>query len=281
MKSIQNRLDFLDYLKDLKGYSDLTVKTYNEAIKEMFKHTKEPLIREDGAYVINLMPYRMYIASNNSKTITKKLSAIRAFVKYLDLKKIKVILENDSSISVAKTLPKPLSEQNITDALNVADEQERLILLLFYTLGVRISELSSLELSNIDEKWIRVKGKGNKERDVPILKNIGQMLEIYIKNSAPNTFLFEKNGEKLSENSLRYIITKLFKKVGIKATPHQLRHSYATGLLNAGARISDVSELLGHSSMATTQIYTKLGNPLKLDNYLSSHPLCKVDVENS
>ncbi len=73
----------------------------------------------------------------------------------------------------------------------------------------------------------------------------------------------------------------MFKKVGIKATPHQIRHSYATELLNAGARISDVSELLGHSSMATTQIYTKLGNSLKLDSYLTSHPLCKADVENS
>ena len=88
---------------------------------------------------------------------------------------------------------------------------------------------------------------------------------------------FEKDGEKLSENSLRYIVTKVFRKVGIKVTPHQLRHSYATSLLNGGAPIVDVSELLGHSSMATTQIYTKLGSALKQQNYNKAHPLCGLD----
>lgn len=90
-------------------------------------------------------------------------------------------------------------------------------------------------------------------------------------------FVFEDRGEKLSENSLRYIITKAFEKVGLKVTPHQLRHAYATELLNNHARIADVSELLGHASMATTQIYTKLGNALKMDHYLKSHPLCSED----
>ena len=86
-------------------------------------------------------------------------------------------------------------------------------------------------------------------------------------------FLFEKNGERLSENSLRYMITKIFKRVALKVTPHQLRHSYASSLLNGGAPIVDVSELLGHSSMATTQIYTKLGSALKQQNYNKAHPL--------
>lgn len=92
---------------------------------------------------------------------------------------------------------------------------------------------------------------------------------------APLRYLFERSGEKLSESSLRYIVTKSFKNIGIKATPHQLRHSYATILLNNSARIADVSELLGHSSMATTQIYTKLANVTKLDQYMKAHPLCK------
>jgi len=89
----------------------------------------------------------------------------------------------------------------------------------------------------------------------------------------------KKNGEKLSENSLRYIVTKIFKRIALKVTPHQLRHSFASSLLNNGANIVDVSELLGHSSMATTQIYTKLGSALKQQNYNKAHPLCGVGFE--
>ena len=103
------------------------------------------------------------------------------------------------------------------------------------------------------------------------------LIDEYLHENQPNKFLFEKSGERLSENSLRYIITKVFKRVALKVTPHQLRHSFATSLLNNNARISDVSELLGHSSMATTQIYTKLGSALKQQNYNKAHPLCMSD----
>ncbi|HHD72405.1 MAG TPA: integrase, partial [Epsilonproteobacteria bacterium] len=88
-------------------------------------------------------------------------------------------------------------------------------------------------------------------------------------------YLFEKGGKNMNQAQLRYLLTKLFKAKGLKATPHQLRHSFATHLLDHGARISDVSELLGHRSMATTQVYTKLGNSRKLQEYLSAHPLAQ------
>ncbi len=129
-------------------------------------------------------------------------------------------------------------------------------------------------MNDIDDNWIRVIGKGNKTRDIPLIASSKKLIDIYREKLKPREFLFEKAGEKLSENSLRYTVTKLFKKVGLKVTPHQLRHSYATALLNNHARISDVSELLGHASMSTTQIYTKLGNTLKMDSYLNAHPLC-------
>jgi len=145
---------------------------------------------------------------------------------------------------------------------------------MLYTLGLRISELSSLELNDITDEWIRVLGKGNKQRDLPLINSTKKILDEYLGVFVLKKFLFEKSGEKLSENSLRYIVTKVFRKVGIKVTPHQLRHSYATSLLNSGAPIVDVSELLGHSSMATTQIYTKLGSALKQQNYNKAHPLC-------
>jgi len=146
---------------------------------------------------------------------------------------------------------------------------------MLYTLGLRISELAGLKMSDIGQEWIRVVGKGNKQRDLPLLGTTAKLLNKYVEENHPKQYLFEENSRKLSENSLRYTITKVFKRVALKVTPHQLRHSYATVLLNNNARIADVSELLGHSSMATTQIYTKLGSALKMQNYNKAHPLCK------
>jgi integrase/recombinase XerC len=109
-----------------------------------------------------------------------------------------------------------------------------------------------------------------------MMENIAKMVRDYQQHNPSQEYVFEDKGEKLSENSLRYTIIKAFAKVGLKVTPHQLRHTYATELLNNGARIADVSELLGHASMATTQIYTKLGNALKMEHYNQAHPLCKT-----
>jgi len=263
------RLPFLDYLSDIKGYSDLTVKTYATAIDEAFKH-----LHQEGN-LLNLNPYRLHIASLNAKTISKKLSAIRTFVKFMRDRGEDIILKGDSPVKVAKTLPKPISHEHITQAIKIADMQEELIVIMLYTLGLRISELSSLRLDNIDKEWITVWGKGNKQRQLPLLEMTYELIENYKRFSAPRSFLFEKDGAKLSENSLRYKLTSLFKKIGLHVTPHMLRHSYATHLLNNNARIADVSELLGHSSMATTQIYTKLSSQLKMKNYQEAHPLAQ------
>ncbi|NOQ30805.1 MAG: tyrosine-type recombinase/integrase [Helicobacteraceae bacterium] len=275
----QNRVAFLDYLGNIKGYSDLTLKSYDEAIKQMIVETVVNV--EERIPYIDLMPLRLKIASLNAKTISKKLSAIRTFITFLHSKNIDIELRNDTTIKVAKTLPKPISFKKIEEALLLATIQERIYVELIYTLGLRISELSSLRLESISEGWITIVGKGQKERSIPLLVESQKLIEEYKKEFQPKEYLFEKKGQKLSENTLRYAINKLFKKIGVKVTPHQLRHSYATDLLNSGARIADVSELLGHSSMATTQIYTKLGSALKLNNYKSSHPLCKEDVENT
>jgi len=263
------KLPFLDYLSDIRGYSDLTVKTYAMAIDEAFRYLK----KEDK--VLNLNPYRLHIASLSSKTISKKLSAIRSFVKYMKERGEDIVLKGDAPIKVAKTLPKPISHDHIKEAVKIADLQEELIVVMLYTLGLRISELSSLTLDNIDKEWITVWGKGNKQREIPLLEITYELIEKYKRSMAPRKFLFEKNGTKLSENSLRYKLTSLFKKIGLHVTPHMLRHSYATHLLNNNARIADVSELLGHSSMATTQIYTKLSSQLKMKNYQQAHPLAQ------
>jgi len=271
-KSIDKyKKEFLLSLEEHRGYSELTVKTYADVLGEAFQYIE--IAQEDGHTVFNLMPYRIYIAGLNAKTISKKLSAIRSFVEFLNEQELHVTLLSDESIKVAKTLPKPVSHAHILEALSQCDMQEKLLVSMLYTLGLRISELASLELQNISDEWIRVIGKGNKQRDIPLLKTTKALIDEYLSTFAVKKFLFEKNGERLSENSLRYMITKIFKRVALKVTPHQLRHSYASSLLNGGAPIVDVSELLGHSSMATTQIYTKLGSALKQQNYNKAHPL--------
>ena len=272
---LKHKRNYLEYLEEMQGYSDLTVKSYDETLNELFNTLDIEI--QDKVIHLNLMPYRIKIAHLNAKTISKKLSAIRGFVNYLNDNGTKVKLKADESIKVAKTLPKPISHKHIVEALEVAQMEEKIIVVLLYTLGLRISELSNIKLEDISSSWIRVTGKGDKQRDVPLLVKTKELLDHYIEIKTPKKFLFEKNRGKLSENSLRYIITKLFKKVSLKVTPHQLRHSYATSLLNNGAPIADVSELLGHSSMATTQIYTKLGSALKQQNYNKAHPLSGMD----
>ncbi len=256
---------------EYKGYSELTAKTYDEVLHEAFKYIE--IIQENAHTIFNLMPYRIHIANLNAKTISKKLSAIRSFSEFLHEQGLHVTLHADESIKVAKTLPKPVAHKYILEALQQCNLQEKLLVVMLYTLGLRISELASLECKDIDSEWIRVIGKGNKQRDIPLLKSTKKLIDEYLSTFMGKKFLFEKKGERLSENSLRYIITKIFKRIALKVTPHQLRHSYASSLLNAGAPIVDVSELLGHSSMATAQIYTKLGSALKQQNYNKAHPL--------
>jgi integrase/recombinase XerC len=272
----EKKVAFLEYLEEIKGYSDLTIKSYAETLFEALKYIE--ILEEEQIIIFNLMPYRIHISKLNAKTISKKLSAIRSFVKYLNYRDIRVVLQADDSVKVAKTLPKPIMHRHIVEALNKAELKERLVVIMLYTLGLRISELASLELQNIGDSWIRVLGKGKKERDIPLILQTKALIEEYLAVNIPKKFLFEKNGEKLSENSLRYMVNKVFRNVNLKVTPHQLRHSYATALLNNGAPIVDVSELLGHTSMATTQIYTKLGSVLKQQNYNKAHPLCKEDM---
>lgn len=264
---------FLKHCEAFKGYSPLSIFSYDESINEMLKNADIEVI--DSQIHINLMPLRVKIAGLKPKTIARKLSAIRSFIKYLRLEGMLIHLRADESIKVPKSLPKPVSHEHILTALAHAPEMEHLAILLLYTMGLRISELSSLRTENIGSEWCRVMGKGSKERDIPVLAHVWEAVNDYKAKSLCGEFLFESNTEKLSENSLRYSITKVFKEVGLHVTPHQLRHAYATELLNNNARIADVSELLGHVSMATTQIYTKLGNALKMDHYLKSHPLCQ------
>ena len=264
--------DFLEYLLDVRGYSDITAKTYEIALRQMGEVSH--FYEEDGMTVLDITPFRFSIVRNSKKTIVKKLSAIRSFVKYLeDQCSIPVKLIAGESIKVPQSLPKPIEEQYIEEVLAKANVEEKLLIGMLYGLGLRVSELSGLKLEDIKGEWIQIHGKGNKVRELPLMVLLQKLIRFYIGQSAPKKYLFEKGNAPMNAAQLRYKLTKLFKKEGLKVTPHQLRHSFATHLLNYGARIADVSELLGHETMATTQVYTKLGSVKKMQEYMRSHPL--------
>ena len=271
-KLIKNYEDFLAYLYDVRGYSEQTIETYEIALRQMVEASH--FYREDGLDILDITPFRFNIIKNNKKTIVKKLSAIRSFVKYLeDQCHLSLKLIGDETIKVPQSLPKPIEEQYIDEVLENANIEEKLLISMLYGLGLRISELSGLKLEDIKAPWVQVHGKGNKVRELPLLPEIQTLITAYIALKHPKIYLFEKGNSPMNSAQLRYIMTKLFKAQGLKVTPHQLRHSFATHLLNNGARIADVSELLGHETMATTQVYTKLGSVKKMQEYMKAHPL--------
>ncbi|RRS30462.1 MAG: integrase [Epsilonproteobacteria bacterium (ex Lamellibrachia satsuma)] len=263
---------FLEYLLDVRGYSETTVETYEIALQQMVEVSH--YYEEDGISVLDITPFRFKIAKNHKKTIVKKLSAVRSFAKYLeDQCQMNIRLIADESIKVPQSLPKPIEEKYIEEVLDKANLEEKLLISMLYGLGLRISELSGLKLEDIKEGWVQIHGKGNKVRELPLLDELQRLITLYVAQKIPKKFLFEKGNAPMNTAQLRYKLTKLFKEAGLKVTPHQLRHSFATHLLNNGARIADVSELLGHATMATTQVYTKLGSTKKMQEYMKAHPL--------
>ena len=276
-KKLQKLADiFLDYLTDIRGYSEATVSTYEIALRQMMEVSH--VYEEDGLLVLDITPYRFQIAQKSKHTIAARLTAIHSFARYLEEQEnLSVRLIAGDSVKVPKNLPKPIDAHYIQEVLKDAALPDRLLITLLYGLGLRITELSTLQLSQIQCEWVQVRGKGNKVRELPLLPSIREMIETYTDAYAPKKYLFEKGNVPLNSAQLRYRLTKIFKAHGIKATPHQLRHSFATHLLNEGARISDVSELLGHATMATTQVYTKLGTAKKRDEYMKAHPLVKSE----
>ena len=160
--------EFLDYLLDVRGYSELSVETYEIALRQMLEVSH--FYEEDGLTILDITPFRFNIVKNAKKTIVKKLSAVRSFVKYLeDQCHIPVKLIADESIKVPQSLPKPIEEKYITEVLEVANLQEKLLISMLYGLGLRISELSDLKLEDIKGKWVQIHGKGSKVRELPLL----------------------------------------------------------------------------------------------------------------
>lgn len=294
--------DFLNYLAFEKNYSANTLRSYKKDLEEFLKFLKDQKI--NSLEFLEPFHLRVYLFSLKSKkreatTIARKLSSIRSFLKYL-LKKKKIkknLLSYLSSPKVSKKIPLVPTEEELNNFIDNLEEDKNKFLFLrdkalfeiAYGCGLRVSEIANLTLDqvNLGLQILRVMGKGKKERIVPFGKKALKALKGYLeirsfllyklKKESPYVFL-NLRGEKLTERGIRYVIKKRGEKRGLPYLhPHVLRHAFATHLLNAGVDLRSIQEMLGHSSLTTTEIYTKVNYEYLLKTYLKAHPRAKED----
>uniref|UniRef100_UPI003566181A tyrosine-type recombinase/integrase n=1 Tax=Sulfurovum sp. TaxID=1969726 RepID=UPI003566181A len=192
---------FLDYLLDVRGYSETSITTYEIALRQMLEASH--VYEEDGTTILDITPFRFKIVKNHKKTIVKKLSAVRSFIKYLeDQCHMRLKLIGDESIKVPQSLPKPIEEKYIDEVLSKANLEEKLLISMLYGLGLRISELSMLKLGDIKEEWIQIHGKGNKVRELPLLDSLQELIHLYIRRRSPKKYLFEKGNAPMNSAQL-------------------------------------------------------------------------------
>ncbi len=264
--------EFLYYIEHIRGYSDNTVSTYETALKKAIELSDIRV--DDGIIVMDVLPLRMEISNMSKRTIAKYISSIHSFAKWLkDIKQIDIKLRADDNVKVPSTIPKAIDKNYIEEVFEDADILQKALLSVLYGAGLRISEVSHIKVEDVQGDWLIVQGKGDKQRQIPLHPKVKESIDRYIDTYNPKKWLFEKKKRQMSSHQLGYLIKKIFKAKGISASPHKLRHSFATEMLQEGARLTDLQKLLGHESIATTQIYTKLADSKKMQDYLSSHPL--------
>ena len=290
---------FLDYLLLEKKYSQLTVNAYKKDIETFLNFVNE----EDQTTTIKEVHYsqiRSWIVSLVQKDITnrsinRKISALNSFYKFL-LKIEEVNLNPLSKHKALKTSKKvqiPFSEKEIATVLDQINHDQdfeglrnKLIIELFYSTGIRRIELINIKLKDVDliNKTVKILGKRNKERIIPLLPMIINSVNSYklerskLVTITDNEYLFlTKKGVKIYETLVYRIINDYFSKASskVKKSPHILRHSFATHLLNEGAELNAVKELLGHSSLAATQVYTHNSIAELKKVYAKAHPRSK------
>ena len=285
--------EFLKYLKVVKKDSDYTLINYKEDLEELYDfytdllNIKEEIVREYLEY--------LYSKGLNRNSISRKLSAIRSFYNYLvkeNLVKINYFKEI-SNPKKDKSLPKYAKDNDLEKMFNSFDKEKpleqrnSLILEMLYATGVRVGELVNIKLNDINkyENSIKILGKGSKERIVFYGSFCEDALNMYLEsgrnkllknNTSPYLFI-NKNGTRLSERYIREIINQVVRKCEIDyhISPHTLRHTFATDLLNNGSDLMSVKELLGHSTLNTTSIYTHVSNEQIKKIYNFAHPRAK------
>lgn len=282
MKEIDN---FLYFLKKELNYSDYTVKNYQLDLTDFFKYVNKSNIDFLNIENIHVRGYLKYLDICNLKntTISRRISALRTFYNYLlekGLVKSNIFL-NVKNPKLEKKLPNYLNYTEIEELLASIDTktdeglERRLLIEMFYSTGCRVGEMVNVKISDIDfsSKTIKVMGKGSKERIVYYGDYASKYLEDYLKNKDKKGYLFtNKRGEKLTIEEVEYIVRDIMKHISIKThvTPHTLRHTFATHLLNNGADIRTVQELLGHANLSTTGIYTHVSSDRLKDVYFKT-----------
>lgn len=290
---------FTDYLELERNYSQLTVKAYTNDINSfqsfLAKEFADTKLSEVNYAQIRNWIVQLVEAKISNRSINRKVSALNSYYKFLlKIGDIEVNpLVKHKALKTSKKIQVPFSEAEIIvalDELYYEDSykgiRDRLIIELFYSTGIRRIELVNLKLLDIDfgNKTLKVLGKRNKERYVPLLYSVIQTLELYIekrkqlKEIKNKQALFLTNkGVKIYETLVYRIINEYFSLVSnkVKKSPHILRHSFATHLLNQGADLNAVKELLGHSSLAATQVYTHNSIVELKKVYLKAHPRSK------
>ena len=283
--------EFTEYLIIDKKYSENTIKAYNNDLKKFKNFINKKNINQidDGT----IKAYLKYLnkENNDSKTISHNISTLRSFYKFLLIEK-KVLKNPMEYIELPKTkksLPKTLSIEEIDKLLdiNLTDDfsfRNKAMLELMYSSGLRVSELVNVKIHDIDISncIIRIMGKGSKERIVPLgdyaIKYIGLYLkehrEKLIKKELNDYLFLNNHGKKMTRQGFFKILKTLAKEKNIKTefSPHTLRHSFATHLLNGGADLRSIQEMLGHSDISTTQIYTHVSKEKLKENYNNFHP---------
>ncbi|MBP8945346.1 MAG: tyrosine-type recombinase/integrase [Paludibacteraceae bacterium] len=290
--------DFLDYLKYEKNYSSHTILSYKTDLLQFcdFLNTTPEALNVSE---VTSMQIQQWIASMMSekkspRTISRKISTLKSFWHFLLERK--EVNQNPTLRIVLPKAKKPLPSffkneemEKVLDETflleNFEAQRDHLILEIFYLTGIRLSELISIQDSDIDlkEGILRVIGKRNKERMIPLSKKLCEDIEHYIQlrdqqiEKKSNWLFVRKNGEKLYPKWVYNKIHKTMSDVSTlnKKSPHVLRHSFATALLNEGADINAVKELLGHSSLAATQVYTHTSFKELYNIYKQTHPRAK------
>jgi len=284
--------NFFDYLSKEKNFSKNTIVAYKNDL-ETFKlfcldqyEIKDisivayPIIRN---WIINLSEKNL-----SPLTINRKISSLSKYYDFLLKTQVNKVspLKNHKRLKVQKKLIIPFSEDEVFKVVDVFSkdfEGKRNLLIVdtLYSTGIRRDELINIKLNNVflNEDLIKVLGKRNKERLVPVLSGLNKRIKDYlnfrkkIDSTSSNLFITNK-GKSIGPSLVYRVVKKYFSKVStkVKTSPHVLRHSFATHMLNNGADVNSIKEIMGHSSLASTQIYTKIKLPTIINDYKKNHP---------
>ena len=291
--------EYLEYLKYQKNYSDYTVLNYKNDILEFFDYLSRESLNYKTIEYSDIRFYLMYLKEekhDDNSSVSRKLSSLRGLYKYLANEKI--VKSNVFSLVNApkksKKLPRYFEYNELEELFLVPDtntslgQRDLLLLEMLYATGVRVGELVNIKVKDIDlgRRNIIILGKGNKERFVTYGEYCEDILKRYLNdgyillNKTGSDYLFlNNNGGNLTERGVRYILDQIIKQTSINKniSPHMIRHSFATHLLNQGCDLMTVQKLLGHESIKATQIYTHITTDRLKNVYEHSFPRARID----